>query len=878
MAKPIPHVVLFLVILSLPNSIFKLSNSNIILCPEIEEEALLSFKHSLEDPSNQLSSWNSTNCCNWKGVVCSNVTGNVHQLHLQGDGWYLQGNINPSLLKLKHLKYLDLSLNYFDGRIPSFMGSLTSLEYLNLSRNGFYGKIPPTIGNLSRLHTLNLGDNGWLEGDSVEWLRGLSQLKHLNLNSVNLTKAAAHWMQVINALPSLVELRLYGCSLNFIFDPPSDDVNITSLAILDLSENKFESFPIPNWIFKQSNLVFLDLRDSEFRGSIPTISNITKLQYIDLSLNDLSSPFPDWLYSCKDLQFLSLSETSLQSRISNAIGNLTSLTTLDLSYSQPFGEIPTGIHKLCKLQRLDLSNNLLQGEISDIFGQMSDCFIGALTYLDLSDNQLSGEIPISLGKLSHLVILRLGRNRLIGNLPMSMGRLSNLEHLDVGYNMMTGVVTETHFANLTKLRTFSANGNHLTLKLRSTWNPPFKLDVLELGSWNLGAGSDIPSWLETQKSTLKYLDSSNTGGNKLNGEIPDCWMKWPSLRMVNLSDNNFSGSIPNSIGTLTEMRSLNLYDNKLSGQIPISISNCTSLVKLDLSGNNLVGGIPIRIGTSLARICHLNSLQIFDLSNNTFSGRIPSCVNNFTAMIVKRNLSDYIGGELDFSSYYNGNFLESASVATKGREAHYDSILSLVNNIDLSNNNLSGGIPKELTSLVELISLNLSGNHLKGSIPESIGDLKQLESLDLSRNILSGEMPKSFSSMSSLSYLNLSCNNLSGRILESTQLRGMDASRFAGNNLCGPPLTRKCRGDDDGDEDAENKEDIQDDKSKIEWLYVVLSLGYAVGFSVCCTTLVLKKSWRRAYFGCVFVIPFTLLILAYVRCVWYERISHVTAF
>ncbi|KAL8459435.1 hypothetical protein ACS0TY_036794 [Phlomoides rotata] len=934
MAKPIPHVVLFLLILSLPNSIFKLSYCNTILCSEIEKEALISFKQSLENPSNLLSSWNTSNCCNWNGVVCSNATGNVHQLHLQGDG--LQGNINPSLLKLKHLKYLDLSRNNFDGRIPSFMGSLTRLEYLNLSRNGFYGKIPPTIGNLSRLHTLDLGRNYGgteLDVDSIEWLRGLSQLKHLNMNSVNLTKAAAHWMQVINALPSLIELRLSYCSLNFIFDPPSDDVNITSIAILDLSENKFESFAIPNWIFKQTNLVFLDLRDSEFRGSIPTISNITKLQYIDLSSNHLNSPFPDWLYSCKDLQFLSLSETSLQSRISNAIGNLTSLTTLDLSYSQPFGEIPTGIHKLCKLQKLVLSNNLLQGEISDIFGQMSDCFIGALTYLDLSDNQLSGEIPISLGKLSHLVILRLGRNRLIGNLPMSMGRLSNLEHLDVEYNMMTGVVTETHFANLTKLRTFSANGNHLTLKLSSTWNPPFQLDVLELGSWNLGAGSDIPSWLETQKSTLKYLDSSNIyitisnqfsgplprignglyeinlsnnlfsgsishflcdvrdqtpaltnlhlGGNKLNGEIPDCWMKWPSLRMVNLSDNNFSGSIPNSIGTLTEMRSLNLYDNKLSGQIPISISNCTSLVKLDLSGNNLVGGIPIGIGTRLARlrffilrsnnligtippsICHLNSLQIFDLSNNAFSGRIPSCVNNFTAMIVKRNLSDYIGGELDFSSYYIGNFLESASVATKGREAHYDSILSLVNNIDLSNNNLSGGILKELTSLVELISLNLSGNHLKGSIPKSIGDLKQLESLDLSRNALSGEMPKSFSSMSSLSYLNLSCNNLSGRIPESTQLRGMDASQFAGNNLCGPPLTRKCRGDDGGGEDAENKEDIQDDNSDIEWLYVVLSLGYAVGFSVCCTTLVLKKSWRRAYFGLVDRIWDKLYVLRY---------------
>ncbi|KAL8467049.1 hypothetical protein ACS0TY_035943 [Phlomoides rotata] len=206
MAKPIP-VVLFLLILFLPNSTFKLSYGNIILCLEIEKEALISFKQSLKDPGNVLSSWNSSNCCNWKGVVCSNVTGNVHQLLLQGGAWSsnLQGKINPSLLQLKHIKYLDLSRNNFEEAIPSFIGSLTSLEYLNLSRAGFYGKIPPTIGNLSRLHTLSLGgyysqSERMLDADSVEWLRGLSQLEHLNMNIVNLTKAAAHWTQVINTL------------------------------------------------------------------------------------------------------------------------------------------------------------------------------------------------------------------------------------------------------------------------------------------------------------------------------------------------------------------------------------------------------------------------------------------------------------------------------------------------------------------------------------------------------------------------------------------------------------------------------------------------------------------------------------------------------
>ncbi|KAL8557436.1 hypothetical protein ACS0TY_004743 [Phlomoides rotata] len=391
--------------------------------------------------------------------------------------------------------------------------------------------------------------------------------------------------------------------------------------------------------------------------------------------------------------------------------------------------------------------------------------------------------------------------------------------------MLTGVVNETHFANLTKLTFFTASGNHLTLKLSPDWNPPLKLEILTLGSWNLGA--DIPSWLDTQ-FTLQQLDLSNTGisgnvptwfwditflnlshnhlsgnipdlmgpnswsicltsnqfsgplprvgnrvteinlsnnsfsggiahsicdvrngtfrlenlhigGNQLTGEIPDCWSKYPSLRMVNLGDNNFAGSIPNSIGTLTSLMSLNLYDNMLSGQIPVSISNCTGLVKIDLSSNHLSG------------------------SRRDPEGVGISCGN--------------------------------------------------------------------------------------GSIPDNIGDMKQLESLDLSRNTLSGEMPNSFSAMYSLNYLNLSCNNLIGRIPESTQLMGMDASSFVdGNNLCGPPVTTKCRDDDDDGDNAANKEENLDVKYEIDWFYVLLSLGYAVGLSVFCTTLVLKKSWRRAYF------------------------------
>jgi len=53
---------------------------------------------------------------------------------------YLRGEINPSLARLRHLNYLDLSMNYFGGMsIPTFLGSIKKLKYLNLSGACFHG-------------------------------------------------------------------------------------------------------------------------------------------------------------------------------------------------------------------------------------------------------------------------------------------------------------------------------------------------------------------------------------------------------------------------------------------------------------------------------------------------------------------------------------------------------------------------------------------------------------------------------------------------------------------------------------------------------------------------------------------------------------------
>ncbi|KAL8458518.1 hypothetical protein ACS0TY_036151 [Phlomoides rotata] len=241
---------------------------------------------------------------------------------------------------------------------------------------------------------------------------------------------------------------------------------------------------------------------------------------------------------------------------------------------------------------------------------------------------------------------------------------------------------------------------------------------------------------------------------------------------MNLDDNDLDGGIPIWVGTyLVELRYLILRSNKFSGKIS-------------------------------PEICLLNSLQILNLSDNKLSGKIPSCLSNLSGMAIERGLEYHYIIQYEV---YRWAFIESASVATKGSELEYGTSLSLVTNINLSKNNLSDNIPKELTRLVELRSLNLSKNRLTGSIPENIGDMKQMESLNFSMNSLSGQIPKSLAILSFLNYLNISFNNLTGEIPTSTQLMGLDASSFIGNSLCGPPLTIKCSKD--GEEPKEDEDE-----------------------------------------------------------------------
>lgn len=112
--------------------------------------------------------------------------------------------------------------------------------------------------------------------------------------------------------------------------------------------------------------------------------------------------------------------------------------------------------------------------------------------------------------------------------------------------------------------------------------------------------------------------------------------------------------------------------------------------------------------------------------------------------------------------------------------------------LDLSDNNLSGTIPTNLSKwLPYLTSLDLSQNNFHGSIPPELANCTYLNIIHLQQNQLSGEIPWQLSRLDRLKDFSVQSNRLSGPI--PSFLDKFDPLNFENNSaLCGSPLKLLC--------------------------------------------------------------------------------------
>ncbi|WOL15041.1 hypothetical protein Cni_G23822 [Canna indica] len=86
-----------------------------------------------------------------------------------------------------------------------------------------------------------------------------------------------------------------------------------------------------------------------------------------------------------------------------------------------------------------------------------------------------------------------------------------------------------------------------------------------------------------------------------------------------------------------------------------------------------------------------------------------------------------------------------------------------ITSIFLSEKNITGNIPTELTKLVELVEIRLDGNSLTGQIPDFSGCLNLIK-IHLENNELTGSLPSYLANLPSLKELYVQNNHLTGEL------------------------------------------------------------------------------------------------------------------
>lgn len=298
-----------------------------------------------------------------------------------------------------------------------------------------------------------------------------------------------------------------------------------------------------------------------------------------------------------------------------------------------------------------------------------------------------------------------------------------------------------------------------------------KLQSLDLSNNKISA---LPSdfW------SLNTLKNLNLSFNKISGSFPSNVGNFGQLESLDISRNNFSGAIPEAVDSLVSLRVLKLDHNGLQLAIPRGLLGCQSLVSIDLSSNQLEGSLPDGFGSAFPKLKTLN------LADNKIHGKDT----DFADMESISSLN--ISGN-QFEGSVTGVFKETLEVADLSKNRFQGHVSSQVDSnwfsliyLDLSENELSGDIFKNLTLLKKLKHLNLAWNRFNRGIFPSVEMLSGLEYLNLSNTNLSGHIPREISELSDLSTLDVSGNHLSGHIpiLSIKNLVAIDVSR---NNLTG---------------------------------------------------------------------------------------------
>nr|XP_048330838.1 receptor-like protein 7 [Ziziphus jujuba var. spinosa] len=505
------------------------------------------------------------------------------------------------------------------------------------------------------------------------------------------------------------------------------------------------------------SLTYLNLSGSAFSGQIPIeISHLFKLSQLDLSSNyngdveqkvlELKNPnLNSLLQNLTSLEVLDLSFVNISSIVPRFLSNFTSLTSLSLTSSGLHGEFPASIFQLPNLRILDVgSNKNLNGYLPEFHHK------SPLKELILCESSFSGSLPSSIQMLDSLDLFDVFYCNFSGPIPPSLGKLTQLTTIHLGHNNFSGYLPSS-LQNLTQLTSLYLFNNHITGPVPPWLGNFTKLNILQL------AQNQFYGVVPKSLSNLMNLEALYLDTNKLSGTLKfDMFLNMKVLTKLALSENNLS--------VLFEKGNINETTSKFIGlglalcnvgEFPDFLRHQNRVEWLSLSNNKISGEIPKWMWNT-----SINTLAILTIDNNFLTGSQPAIIPwvNMQMYIVSFNM---LQGVLPIPPpsiliYNASNNMLSEEISPVFCN------LSYLYFLDLSDNTLSGTIPKCLANLsYSLDVLSLRNNFFQGTIPEICSNnASNLRIIDLSYNKLQGLLPRSLSNCMMLEGIVVSNNNL----------------------------------------------------------------------------------------------------------------------
>ncbi|KAL4629144.1 hypothetical protein ACB092_05G287300 [Castanea dentata] len=556
--------------------------------------------------------------------------------------------------------------------------------------------------------------------------------------------------------------------------------NSTTGHVTHLSLHNIWEFDIESDIYFNSPFYF---KDMVWFLNVSLFESFKELRSLDLSYNGIGG----WIEhkgSESLLRLIKLESLDLDCNIFNrsiihSLRLLTSLKSLNLSYNELEGSLPTKELSVFEdLEILDLRNNQLNG-----FETVQDfASLRSLEVLNLHGNNFNGSLPKCLCGLKKLEELDLCWNSFEGTLPSCLYNLTSLQQLDLNGNQFRGNISSL-IVDLTSLKYIDLSYNLFEGLSFSLFANHSKLESFQFRCDNKKAEIEMENsnWVPLFK--LESLVISNCSLNKQSHQLMTFLFHQHSLRILDLSHNGLKGPFPDWLfRNNTRLKSAILNHNSFTGHFHLSLCLNSTYV-IDVSNNQLNGKLQQNIGEILPNIRYLQ------LSDNSFTGSLPSSFGNMSLLDTLDVSLNNFSGEVPKDLFVGCSMLSNLVLSNNYFEGHLDWVpvfnLTELFIFKINHNQFSGAMPNELPNFVDITFssfLDVSNNKMSGRIPTWICNLTDFGGILMQNNNFEGQIP---CETISFELLDLSHNLLDGSLplWSSTRLRHLhlEENNFSGS-------------------------------------------------------------------------------------------------